>query len=51
MNKNKNVNINIKITLELPVSMYFLTPIANTNMQINKKAIIVAYGSNFKKNL
>ena len=51
MNKNKNVNINIKITLELPVSIYFLTPITNTNMQINKKVIIVAYGSNFKKNL
>ena len=37
MNKNKNASID--------------TSIANTNIQINKKAIIVVYGSNFKKNL
>lgn len=41
----------MKNTLKLPVSIYFLTSIANTNIQINKKAIIVVYGSNLKRNL
>lgn len=40
-NKNKNASIDMKNTLKLLVSIYFLTSIANTNMQINKKAIIV----------